>query len=274
MSRAHTRAALPAAAILVAALVLAGAGDAAAAGPSAGTPGPPAGVPRPYAGRMVKLPSGDETIDAYLSVPPKPARGVVVVVHEWWGLNAWVKKVANRYASQGYVAIAPDLYRGKVAADAELAHELSRGLPQERAVRDIRAARAYLDTLREGAGRPGGVIGFCMGGGLALRAALDSADFRATVTCYGSVIGEPEKLRTLRGPVLGVFGADDRGIGVDQTQALERGLREAGNAGAVRVYKGVGHAFLNEERPGYQADVARQAWSEIDSFLLKNVAGP
>jgi len=273
MSRADRSAAWPAALILAAALAPALAGHTAAAGPTAGTPGPPAGVPRPYSGRMVQVPSGDETIDAYLSVPPKPARGVVVVVHEWWGLNAWVKKVANRYASQGYVAIAPDLYRGKVAADAELAHELSRGLPQERAVRDIRAARAYLDTLREGAGRPGGVIGFCMGGGLALRAALDSADFRAVVICYGSVVSEPERLRTLRGPVLGVFGADDRGIGVDQTQALERGLRAAGNAGVVRVYKGVGHAFLNEERAGHDPDVARQAWGDIDAFLVKNVAG-
>jgi carboxymethylenebutenolidase len=246
---------------------------AAAAAQTGAAPGRPAGVPKPYTGRMVRLPSGDETIGAYLSLPAKPARGALVVVHEWWGLNDWAKQVANRFAAQGYVAIAPDLYRGQVATEAELAHELSRGLPPERAVRDIRAARAYLDTLRQAAGRRGGIIGFCMGGGLALRAALDSADVQATVICYGSVVSDPAQLRTIRGPVLGIFGADDRGIGLDQTTGLENGLRQAGNAGAVRVFKGVGHAFLNEGRDGYKPDVARRAWDEIDAFLAKNVAG-
>jgi len=269
MPRVHGFTRVLAALILGAGLALAGAE---AAGAPA-KPGQPAGVPKPYTGRMVQMPSGEETIDAYLAVPPKPARGALVIVHEWWGLNDWAKKVANRFAAQGYAAIAPDLYRGKVATEADLAHELSRGLPQERAVRDIRAARAYLDTLREGAGRRAGVIGFCMGGGLALRAALDSADFRATVICYGSVISDPAQLATVTGPVLGIFGGDDRGIGLDQTQGLEKGLRAAGNTGAVRVYKGVGHAFLNEERPGYKPDTARTAWDEIDGFLAKNVAG-
>jgi carboxymethylenebutenolidase len=269
MLRARGFAILAAAAVFGLGLVAVGA---AAAQTSGAAPGRPAGVPKPYTGRMVRMPSGDETIDAYLAVPPKPPRGTVVLVHEWWGLNDWIKKVANRYAAQGYLALAPDLYRGKVATEPELAHELSRGLPEERAVGDLRAARAYLAGLREGAGLRAGIVGFCMGGGLALRAALDSADFQAVVICYGSTIRDPVRLRTIRGPVLGIFGADDRGIGLDQTAGLEKGLREAGNAGAVKVYKGVGHAFLNETRPGYKPDAARPAWDEIDGFVARNVA--
>lgn len=281
MSRVCARAAGPAVLILAVGFLLAHAAagggaraqSAAAAAQPTGVPGQRAGVPRPYSGRMVRVASGDETIDAYLSLPARPARGAVVVVHEWWGLNDWAKQVANRFAAEGYAAIAPDLYRGQVATDAELAHELSRGLPPERAVRDIRAARACLDTLRESAGRRTAFVGFCMGGGLALRAALDSAAVDATVICYGSVITDAAVLRTIRGPVLGVFGADDRGIGLDQTTGLEKGLRAAGNAGEVRVYPGVGHAFLNEGRPGYKPEVARRAWDDIDAFLARNLAG-
>jgi carboxymethylenebutenolidase len=112
-----------------------------------------------------------------------------------------------------------------------------------------------------------------MGGGLALRSALDGAPFQAIVVCYGSPVTDPDRLKTLGGPVLGIFGGEDRGIGPDQTQALEKGLKGAGIEGKVHTYEGVGHAFLNEERTGYKPEVARQAWDEIDTFLIKSLAG-
>jgi carboxymethylenebutenolidase len=235
--------------------------------------GEPARVPRAFTGQMVKITSGSEQIDAYLATPSKPARGALVVVHEWWGLNDWPKKVAGRFATRGYVVIVPDLYRGQVAKDQELAHELSRGLPEERALADIRAAGAYVESLEAARGRKLGVIGFCMGGGLALRAALDSSAFQATVVCYGSPVTDPARLKTLAGPVLGIFGGEDRGIGPEQTGALKKALEEAGIGGAVHVYPGVGHAFLNEERTGYKYEVARQAWDEIEAFLARTLMG-
>jgi carboxymethylenebutenolidase len=220
------------------------------------------------AGTMVDVKSGNETIQAYLATPSGGAKGApaIVVVQEWWGLTDWVKGIADRFAAQGYVAIAPDLYRGKVATTPELAHELSRGLPQTRALGDIRAAAAYVDRL---GAKKTGVIGFCMGGGLAQRAALDKGPFDAAVMAYGPPESSPEKLKTLKGPLLGIFGADDQGIGPDQTGPLQVALAKYGKPGsAVHVYPGVGHAFLREKADG---DQARLAWGEIDGFLAKQL---
>lgn len=220
------------------------------------------------AGSMVDVKSGNETIQAYLATPPGGAKGApaIVVVQEWWGLTDWVKGIADRFAAQGYVAIAPDLYRGKVATTPELAHELSRGLPQTRAIGDIRSAEAHVDKLGV---KKTGVIGFCMGGGLAQRAALDKAKFDAAVMCYGPPESAPDRLKTMKGPLLGIFAGEDQGIGPDQTGPLQVALAKYGKPGsAVHVYPGVGHAFLREKA---DSDQAKEAWTVIDAFFAKNL---
>jgi carboxymethylenebutenolidase len=228
------------------------------------------------AGSMVDVKSGGETIQAYLAVPEGGGGGApaLVVIQEWWGLNDWVKKTADRFAAQGYVTIAPDLYRGKVAADPEYAHELMRGLPDARAIRDVRAAAAYVKTRTAGPAKRVGVIGFCMGGRLSQLSSLDRGPFDVTVMCYGSPETDAKRLKTLRGPLLGVFGGADRGIGDEQTSALRAGLKQAGRRGAVTVYPGAGHAFLNDTNASaYSSDQAPKAWAEIDAFLAKELAG-
>jgi carboxymethylenebutenolidase len=227
------------------------------------------------AGTMITIPSGSESIQAYVAAPDGAARKgrpAVVVVQEWWGLDPWVKSVADRLAAQGYVAIAPDLYRGQVAGDAQHAHELLRGLPDERARRDIRAAAAHVRSKAGGEAKRVGVIGFCMGGRLALLAALDKGPFDAVVVAYGSPETNPARLKTLRAPVLGIFGGADRGIGRDQTAALEAGLRRAGRKGEVIVYPGAQHGFLNDARP-QQHDPASSllAWAEVKEFLAEHL---
>jgi carboxymethylenebutenolidase len=224
------------------------------------------------AGTMVDVKSGSETIKAYVAKPATPAKGspAIVVVQEWWGLTDWVKGVADRYAAQGYVAIAPDLYRGKVATTPELAHELMRGLPDARARQDIRAAGAHADA-KLGAKRTG-VIGFCMGGRLAQMAALDKGDFDAVVMAYGSPESTPDRLKTLKAPLLGIFGADDRGIGPDQTGPLQVALAKYGKPGSsVHVYPGVGHAFLRDAGSPAGEEQAKLAWGEIDAFFAKHL---
>ena len=223
------------------------------------------------AGTMIDIASGNETIRAYLARPAgggKKGTPAVVVVQEWWGLDPWVKGVADRLASDGYVAIAPDLYRGQLATDAQHAHELLRGLPDERALRDIRAASAHVRAKAAGEAKKVGVIGFCMGGRLALLSALDKGPFDAVVVAYGSPETNPARLKTLRAPVLGIFGGADRGIGRDQTSALEAGLAKAGRKGRVIVYPDAQHGFLNDARP-QQHDPASSllAWAEVREFL-------
>ena len=225
-------------------------------------------------GSMVDFKSGDETIQGYLALPASPAKGTpaIVVVQEWSGLTDWVKGVADRFAEKGYVAFAPDLYRGKVATDPNMAHELMRGLPDARALRDIHAAAAHLDKQHDP--KRTGLIGFCMGGRLAQLAALDKGPFDATVMCYGSPESSPARLKTLKGPLLGIFGADDRGIGPDQTGPLQVALAKTGKPGSsVHVYPGVGHAFLRDAGSPAGEEQAKLAWGEIDGFFAKHLKG-
>ena len=225
-----------------------------------------------YAGKMIQMKVGDETIAAYLVDPQGDPKGNLVVVHEWWGLNDWVKRTADRFAAQGFRVLAPDMYRGKVAKDPDTAHELMRGLPDERAIADIQAAANYLRPPSSGAKLlKNGVIGFCMGGGFALKASLEKSPFDATVVCYGAPVLSPTRLKLLRGPLLGIYGKEDQGITPDDVNKLQALGRAAGRNVRMEEFDGVGHAFLNDTNPKYKEDVALQAWTQIDAFLANNV---
>jgi carboxymethylenebutenolidase len=217
---------------------------------------------------MISFEAAGETVKAYLARAagegPRPG---VVVIHEWWGLNDQIRGVADRFARIGHDAIAPDLYRGKVAIDRGHAHDLSRGLGETRAVGIIEAAIAHLRSLDRGARRPVATVGFCMGGRLSLAAALRGADVQATVMFYGSVETDPEALAAIRAPVLGIFGADDRGIPVDEVRKFEATLKETGKTATIIVYPGVGHAFFNERGPSHHPEMATDAWHRMRDFL-------
>jgi carboxymethylenebutenolidase len=202
----------------------------------------------------------------------------VVVIHEWWGLNGQIKGVADRTAEDGYVAIVPDLYRGKLGTDAGLAHELMRGLNENYALDVVEQAIAWLraseaQTAKRAAGQemPVGVLGFCMGGRIALATALKPADIQSAVMFYGSVETQKEALKPLKVPLLGIFGNEDHGIPVDQIKAFDKALTESGKQATILVYPGVGHAFFNEERPGYDKEMAFDAWERTRMFLKETL---
>lgn len=227
-----------------------------------------------FPGEMISFPSGTDTVSAYLARPAAEPEAIVVVIHEWWGLNDWVKKVADRLAGEGYLAIAPDLYRGQVATEAEEAHELSRGLPEERAVGDVRSAAAHVRAMAGMGDLRVGVIGFCMGGRLSLLSSLDGSPFEATVVCYGRPETSVDRLATLQGPVLGIYGADDKGIGPEQVEALDEALEAAGKQHEILVLDHAGHAFMNSDRPSsFAPEATAAAWKEIDAFLDGNLKG-
>ena len=241
-----------------------------------------AGVPI-QEGKMVSLQVRGEAVKAYVSQPMRAGLYPgVVVIHEWWGLNGQIKGVADRTAEDGYVAIAPDLYRGKLGTDAGLAHELMRGLNENYALDVVAQAIDWLranekQTARRPAGQemPVGVLGFCMGGRIALATALKPADIQSAVMFYGSVETQKDALKPLQVPLLGIFGNEDHGIPLDQIKAFETALKESGKQATVLVYPGVGHAFFNEERPGYDKEVAGDAWERTRMFLKETlVAAP
>jgi carboxymethylenebutenolidase len=222
---------------------------------------------------MVQFKSGDETISGFLALPDTSGRHPgIVAIHEWWGLNDWVIEEAEKLSDQGYVVLAVDLYRGKVATDPNEAHELMRGLPQDRAIRDMKAAFDYLAARKDVIPSKIGSIGWCMGGGLSLQLAIHEPPLAACVVNYGSMPTDNADIQKITAPVLGNFGAEDRGITPDNVRAFEKAMKADGKSIDVKIYDGAGHAFENpNNKDGYRPDATADAWSRITAFYAKTL---
>src|SRR5713226_2563943 len=141
----------------------------------------------------VTFPSTSGDGSGYLAVPESTGRHpAVIVIQEWWGLNDWIRQQADRFAGQGYAALAVDLYRGKVAAAQEEAHELSRGLPTDRAMADLKAGFDFLIKRKDVDPSRIAVIGWCMGGGYALQLAIAEPRIAAAAINYGHLVTDPQ----------------------------------------------------------------------------------
>jgi carboxymethylenebutenolidase len=226
-------------------------------------------------GKSVSYKSGDETVQGMLYAPegkgPFPA---LVVIHEWWGLNDWVKEQASRLADQGYVTLAVDLYRGKVATTPDEAHEIMRGVAPDRAARDLHAAVEFLRSQPNVKKDRIGSIGWCMGGGYSLDVALQEPTLTVAVINYGHLAADSASLKKINASILGIFGGQDRGIPVDDVKKFEQALKQQGNRVEVVIYPDAGHGFENpNNKTGYRADDAADAWKHTTTFLastLKN----
>jgi carboxymethylenebutenolidase len=233
-------------------------------------------------GETVSYMVGKDEIKAYFSRPvPQNAYPGVVVIHEEWGLNDQIKGVADRLAAEGYLALVPDFYRGKMPTDAGYAQNLARGLNDDWAMGAINGAAAWLRSTdakerRRSPGQrmPVATLGFSMGGRLSLYAALKGADIQAMAMFYGRVETDSRMLDPIAVPVLGIFGNEDRGVPLDQVKAFEAALKAGGKRATVLVYTGVGHSFFNEERPGYDPDISVDAWERTTMFLRDNLGRP
>ena len=224
-------------------------------------------------GKSVSYKSGDETVTGMLYTPP--GNGVfpaIVVIHEWWGLNDWVKEQASKLADQGYVTLAVDLYRGKVATTADEAHEVMRGVPQDRADRDLLAAADYLRSLKNVDPKRVGSIGWCMGGGYSLDLALADPRLAATVINYGHLATSVDNLKKIHASILGIFGGQDRGIPVADVRTFEQQMKQLGKPIEIVIFPDAGHAFENpNNKTGYRADDAAAAWTKTVAFLHRTL---
>ncbi len=201
---------------------------------------------------------------AHLARPDKGRPGIIVL-QEWWGLVPHIQDVAGRFAAQGYLALAPDLYHGKSTVETEEAEHLMKGLDWGRAAQEIAGAARHLRDV-EGATRVG-VVGFCMGGALTIIAATQPG-VDAYVAFYGFPPAGAAALDTITAPGLIFFGEAEPFFSVTDAKAFAESQRKRGREADVIVYPGAGHAFFNNERPeAYRRDAATDAWRRtLDHF--------
>ncbi len=196
----------------------------------------------------------------------------LLVIHEWWGLNDNVRAMTERFAGEGYTALAVDLYEGESATDRDGAMGLMRGTLErtERLEENLRQAATF---LREKAGVSRiGSVGWCFGGGWSLRTALHlGSGLDAAVIYYGRVTSSAEELEPLTAPVLGHFGSLDRGIPLEGVEEFERALAALGKDATIHVYDGADHAFANPSGQRYDSDAAELAWSRTLEFFAEHL---
>jgi carboxymethylenebutenolidase len=230
-----------------------------------------------WATETVEFPSDGFTIRAFLAKPLQGSAPVptVLILHEWWGLNDHIKDIARRFAAAGYAALAVDLYSRqgyKVTADPAEAGALMDALSSQAALRDLNAATKYLKAQPFIDAWRLGVLGFCMGGTLALTQAAHNSDLKAAVVFYGKV-PPIETFRYLLCPVLYHHGAKDGWVTRQEVERLQNGLKAHGKPGQVYTYPEADHAFFNDTRPEvYRAQDAALAWDRTLQFLSRHLS--
>jgi carboxymethylenebutenolidase len=226
----------------------------------------------PATGTNVELEGGGR---GYLVLPDgKGKHPSIIVIQEWWGLNDWIRENTARFAKQGYVALAVDLYRGRATSDPGEAHELMRGLPEDRALADLKAGVSFLAARADVDADRIGSVGWCMGGGYSLGLATAEPRLRAAVINYGRLVTAPAQIEAVRAAILGNFAGDDRGIPAADVRTFESQLKAAHKNADIKVFEGKGHGFMNpNNKQGYDVAAATDAWSRIDAFFARTLKG-
>ena len=224
------------------------------------------------AGEMVEFESNGGSARGYLAAPESGAGPGVVVLQEWWGLVPHIEDVCERFAAEGFVALAPDLYHGEQTRSPDEAGKLMMALDIARAERDMRGAVEFL-LSREGVrGESVGTVGFCMGGVLSLYAASKNQRVGACVVFYGIHPKVEPDLESLRAPVLGIYAEKDQFVPPAAARALEERLKALGKDAEFHVYPGTDHAFFNDTRPEvHDAEAAADAWRRTLDFLRRHL---
>lgn len=196
-------------------------------------------------------------VTGYLAEPTGTPKAGLIVIQEWWGLNDDIKGIADRYAREGYLAFAPDLYHGTVAGEPDEAQKLAMALERNVASQEIDAAIAWLKDER-GVAKVG-CTGFCMGGGLTLTAATRPTSRVDAVHAYYGAIPSEGEVEAIRVPVMGSFGAEDTYIPADQVERMRQQLVKNGIATDIHAYAGAGHSFFNAG-PAHHEPSSQDSW--------------
>lgn len=224
------------------------------------------------AGEIVSFASNGGSAEGYLAKPSAAKAPGVIVIQEWWGLNDNIKGIADRFAAAGYVALAPDLYHGQIAAEPDEAMKMMMAMKMDVAAKDMTGAYDYLKQHDASTGKMGSV-GFCLGGGLSLYlSTLRPMD--ATVIFYGALPGVQPDLSKLKGPVLGHYAENDDWASPAAAKALEDQIKEAASvATEFHQYAGTHHGFFNDTRSEVHApEASKQAWERTLAFYKQHLS--
>ena len=223
-------------------------------------------------GEMVSFQSNGGTANGYLSVPASGPGPGLIVIQEWWGLVPHIKDVCDRFAAEGYVALAPDLYHGESTKSPDEAGKLMMALRIDEAEKDLRGAIGYLLNHEATSGQKVGTVGFCMGGALSLYAASKNPQVTACVVFYGIHPNVKPDLANLQAPVLGIYAELDGYVTPSVVHELEAKLKEHGKSAEMHIYPGLDHGFFNDTREVYNEAAAKDAWSRVLGFYREHLS--
>lgn len=227
-------------------------------------------------GELVEFQANGRTASGYLAIP-RAGRGFqrgpgVIVIQEWWGLVDHIKNVCDRFADQGFVALAPDVYHGQTTKSPDEAGKLMMALRIDEAEQDISGAIQYLLDHDAVTGDKVGIVGFCMGGALALYAATKNPNVAACVVFYGIHPNVKPDLPNLNAPVLGIYAEKDGFVTPDVVRQLEQQLKSLGKQVETHIYPQTDHAFFNDTRPEvYNAEASADAWQRTIDFFRQHL---
>ena len=227
-------------------------------------------------GEMIEFRSNSNHASGYLATPRSGSGPGVLVIQEWWGLVPHIKDVADRVAAVGFVALAPDLYDGATTSEPDEAGKMMMAMELDKAARHMSGAVDHLLSLDATTGDGVGVVGFCMGGGLALWLPTMNPAVTAAVPFYGALPWEdvnPDYSRS-NAAFLGHYAEKDSWATLESARELEKAIREAGNEVTFHYYPGCDHAFFNDTRDEvHDAEASMLAWNRTVSFLERTLAG-
>lgn len=224
------------------------------------------------AGQMVEFPSNGGTASGYLAIPGEGKGPSVIVIQEWWGLVPHIKDVCDRFAAEGFVALAPDLYHGKTTTSPDEAGKMMMAMQIDGAEKDLRGAITFLLDHEATTADKVGTVGFCMGGALSLYTATKNAQVGACVVFYGGHPNVKPDLPNLQAPVLGLYAARDGFVTPELVHALENRLKELGKSAEIHIYPDADHGFFNDTRPTvYNETAAKDAWRRVLEFFRQNL---
>jgi len=220
------------------------------------------------AGEMVEFSSNGGTARGYVATAAQGKGPGVIVIQEWWGLVPHIKDVCDRFAAEGYTALAPDLYHGESTKLPDEAGKLMMALRVDEAEKDLRGAIQFLLNHEATVGDKVGTIGFCMGGALSLYAASKNPQVGACVVFYGIHPNVKPDLANLKAPVLGIYAERDQFVPPAVVHELEQQLKALGKSAEMHIYPGVDHGFFNDTRPDvYNEAAAKDACQRVLNFF-------